>query len=197
MLYSNSMIHFKNVCLIAGNMLLIKGNHELFAQMYLQGNLDARQWILWGGRQTLTEINQLSSEQREELKTFICGLPLYKMITLTDKTLLLTHSGLDADNIIESDTRLDVEESIKMAAAKNEFQYLISNDIHSMPWGQIKKMEPYVVVGHVPAMRLNEDASCKIVHREKYMCIDTGAGFRETGGKMSCYRLDDGREFYV
>lgn len=145
----------------------------------------------------MTEINQLSSEQREELKTFICGLPLYKMITLTDKTLLLTHSGLDADNIIESDTRLDVEESIKMAAAKNEFQYLISNDIHYMPWGQIKKMEPYVVVGHVPAMRLNEDASCKIVHREKYMCIDTGAGFRETGGKMSCYRLDDGREFYV
>ncbi len=181
----------------AGNMLLLKGNHELFAQMYLQGRLDAGQWVLWGGRQTLTEINQLSSVQREELETFICGLPFYQIISTADKPLLLTHSGLDADHIIESDSRLDVEESIKTAAAKNEFNFLISNDIHYMPWGQIKKMDYYVVVGHVPAMRLNEDASCRIVHREKYMCIDTGAGFRDSGGKMSCYRLDDGKEFYV
>ena len=181
----------------AGNMLLLKGNHELFAQMYLQGELDARQWVLWGGRQTLTEINQLSSVQREELETFICGLPFYHIISTTDKPLLLTHSGLHADHIVESDSRLDVEESIKTAVAEDEFNFLISNDIHYMPWGQIKKMDYYVVVGHVPAIRLNEDASCRIVHREKYMCIDTGAGFRDSGGKMSCYRLDDGKEFYV
>ena len=181
----------------AGNMLLIKGNHELFAQMYLQGRLDPRQWILWGGRQTLTEISQLSLAQREELKTFLCGLPFYQIISTTDKTLLLTHSGLDADYLVESDNKLDVEESIKTAVANDEFKYLVSNDIHYMPWGQIMKMDYYVVVGHVPAMRLNEDASCNIVHTEKYMCIDTGAGFRDSGGKMSCYRLDDGREFYV
>lgn len=181
----------------AGKMLLIKGNHELFAQMYLQGRLDARQWILWGGRQTLAELGRLSSDQREELENFLCGLPFYQIITTADKTVLLTHSGLDADCIIESDSRLDVEESIKAAVAGDEFRYLVSNDIHYMPWGQIRKMDHYVIVGHVPAMRLNEDASCRIVHREKYMCIDTGAGFRDSGGKMSCYRLDDGREFYV
>lgn len=180
-----------------GSMLLLKGNHELFAQMYLEDKLDAGQWTAWGGKHTLTEINKLDPAEKEELKAFICRLPLYKIISVNNKTLLLTHSGLEADNIVESENRLDVEGSIRLAADKDEFRYLISNDIHYMPAGKIKRLDHFVVVGHVPTMGLNDDGSYHIVHREKYMCIDTGAGHRNAGGRMSCYRVDDGKEFYV
>ena len=180
-----------------GSMFLIKGNHELFAEMYLDGRLDAEQWIAWGGKNTLKDIEALGSEEKKELKVFISGLCHYKVLQGKEKTILLTHSGLDADHIVETESGLDVIASIDKALETDEFQYLISNDIHYMPAGQIKKMDIYTIVGHVPVMRLNEDGSCKIVQKKHYMCIDTGAAYREAGGRMSCYCLEDGTEIYV
>lgn len=45
----------------AGSMVLLKGNHELFAQMYLEDRLDAGQWSAWGGKHTLAEVNRLET----------------------------------------------------------------------------------------------------------------------------------------
>lgn len=180
-----------------GSMFLLKGNHELFAEMYLNGRLYAEQWIAWGGKNTLKEIEALGTEEKKELKVFISGLCHYKVIQENEKKILLTHSGLDANHIVETESGLDVIASIDEALAADEFQYLISNDIHYMPASQIKKMDIYTVVGHVPVMRLNEDGSCRILHKDHYMCIDTGAAFRESGGRMSCYCLEDGKEIYV
>lgn len=46
-------------------------------------------------------------------------------------------------------------------------------------------------------MRLNEGGSYRIVHRDRFMCIDSGAGHRKQGGKMSCYCIETAYEAYL
>lgn len=192
-----SLLSFIRENIKAGCMVLLKGNHELFAQMYMDGLLDAKTWISWGGEQTLKEIERLGVDERKELREFLASLEYFKTLQENGNKWLLTHSGLDADYIIETENKVNVIESIIVAVENNEFKYLISNDIHYLPFSKLQKMDCFVVVGHTPVMGLNEDGSCLILHKEKYMCIDSGSGYRKSGGKMSCYRIDDKKEFYV
>ena len=41
-----SLLEFMSDYLVDGSMQLIKGNHELFAQMYIEGSMSERQWII-------------------------------------------------------------------------------------------------------------------------------------------------------
>ena len=41
-----SLLEFMSDYLVDGSMQLIKGNHELFAQMYIEGRMSERQWII-------------------------------------------------------------------------------------------------------------------------------------------------------
>lgn len=109
-----------------------------------------------------------------------------------------TCSGISADVIAEDENgKIDIVRSIKRALDINEFDYLISNDLHYVPASLINRGNMFIVVGHVPVIRLNDDNSYNIIHRKNYMCVDTGAGHRSEGGKMSVYRVEDGTEVYL
>ncbi|MGN0496389.1 MAG: metallophosphoesterase [Lachnospiraceae bacterium] len=194
---SMELLSFVMKNIINGSMDLLKGNHELFAQMFLEKKLEAYQWIKWGGEQTYRDICKLTKQEKSELYDFLSGLKHYKVINSNGKRLVLTHSGLDADNIVLTDQKIDVVGSIEQAVCNDEFKYLTSNDLYYMPAGRLKCMDGYLIVGHIPTMKLNEDSSCNLYRNNYYMCIDTGAGFRDNGGKMSFYRLDDGKVFMI
>ncbi|WMC93915.1 calcineurin [Kineothrix sp. MB12-C1] len=180
-------------------MCLIKGNHELFAQMYLESRLEAKQWKLWGGVGTIREIEALTDFQLKELHGFLRDLEHYKIIDFSKyKKAVLTHSGLHADYIMGlADGEIDIVRSIERAVQEDEFDYLISNDLHYVPARLIDRINMFVIVGHVPVMSINDDNSYKIVHKKKYMCMDTGSGYRKDGGKISMYRIDDNTEYYI
>ena len=42
-----------------------------------------------------------------------------------------------------------------------------------------------------------DHGTARIYHGSRYTDIDTGNERRDAGGRISCLRLDDGREFYV
>lgn len=179
------------------NIFMIKGNHELFAQMYLSGQLDREQWIAWGGEHTANEVDALNDKDKKLLNEFILNLDYYFEIDVDGERWILTHSGLDADCLVLSDGKVKVKESIEKAIEENKFKYLVSNDIHYLPYSKTKILDHFMVVGHTPVMRLNEDGSYRIIHRDKFMCIDSGAGHRKQGGKMSCYCIETADEFYL
>lgn len=48
-------------------MCLIKGSHELFAQMYLENLLEVKQWKLWGGADTIRDIDRINMYARADI----------------------------------------------------------------------------------------------------------------------------------
>ena len=50
---------------------MIKGNHEIFAEMYMEGTLTERKWILFSGEATLRDLKSLNNGKRDELLDFI------------------------------------------------------------------------------------------------------------------------------
>jgi serine/threonine protein phosphatase 1 len=179
---------------------LLKGNHEHFCQMYLEGDLEPSLWSKWGGGETLKEIDLLSEKEKQNILSYIINLEYYKVIDTCYGETLLTHAGFWADAMVESQTeqgKIDVVSSLTKGLSLDEFQCLVSNDIHYIPAADRKRMDKFIICGHVPVMRLNENGSYKIYHHPRYMCIDSGAGHRESGGRLSCYRVEDQQEFYI
>ena len=61
------LLEFMSDYLVDGSMQLIKGNHELFAQMYIEGNMSERQWIIFGGGGTVRAIKRLNVDGQMKL----------------------------------------------------------------------------------------------------------------------------------
>ena len=58
------LLEFMSDYLVDGSMQLIKGNHELFAQMYIEGSMSERQWIIFGGGGTVRDIKRLNVDDQ-------------------------------------------------------------------------------------------------------------------------------------
>ncbi len=176
-------------------MYVIKGNHELFAQMYLEGRLEREQWNVWGGEATRREIHMISDEARDDLLQYLRGLPLIRRVQWGENHCILTHSGYHADYpILNADGTVDIEKSIQAAAAKDEFDYLVSTDLHYIP--AKLKFDRYLIVGHYPIGFYNHRKG-RIYKSRRYLDIDCGNAQRGEGGRLGCFRMEDEMEFYV
>ena len=174
---------------------VIKGNHELFAQMYLEGTLDGWQWDMWGGAVTRQEIDQLSMRNKDDLLDYLSNLPLYYPVRWGQTECVLTHSGYHADYpVYNQDGTINVKESIYEAASNSEFDYLISLDLHHIP--ARLEFDLYLIVGHYP-IGLYNHRNGKIYRNRRYIDLDCGNSYREEGGKLGCLRMEDGQEFYI
>ena len=178
-----------------GHLLMTKGNHELFAQYYLQGIFPGPTWSRFGGADTLREVAALSQAEKDDLIRTLDALPLYRILeSPVYGETVLTHSGLLHNQIVRTiDAQIDVPGSIEKAAQNELYNFLISDDIHYMPTRQLDHM---MIVGHVPNIFL-EKASYQIVRRKNLICIDSGAGFRSQGGKLCFYNLEEDRAYYA
>ena len=139
-------------------------------------------------------VNLLVNEIKD---MFLKGLPIYRNITIKDKSYFLTHSGYHADfEIIDPKTGLvNIQKSVDSAVAWDQEQYLFSNDIHYIP--QKIKFDKRIIVGHYATLFLAEYRQANIYYGDKYIDIDTGNERRNRGGRLACLRLNDGREYYV
>ena len=182
-----------------GCALMIKGNHELFAQMYMEGLLSEKEWTRFYGEATLDSLKKLDEEKREELLGFIKSLPLYiERETPLHKATVITHTGLMDDYLVtKSDDGIDVIASIEKAAVKDEYSLLISADIHYWGREQLRRLDKFIICGHVPTYQLGPEYTGKVLETRAYLNIDAGAGYREQGGRLACYRCEDGKAFYI
>ena len=192
----------ENLCLLDfiwknENIYLIKGNHEYLFERYLQGIVTAEIWDACGGTATRREVDRLSVDKKADILMFLKGLPIYRNITIKDKSYFLTHSGYHADfESIDPKTGLvDIQKSVDGAVAWDQEQYLFSNDIHYIP--QKIKFDKRIIVGHYATLFLTEYRQANIYYGERYIDIDTGNERRNKGERLACLRLNDGKEYYV
>lgn len=179
------------------NVCLIKGNHEYLFERYLQGTITASLWDTCGGSATRSEEDSLPEEKKTELLAYLKALPIYKIITVKGEQYFLTHSGYNADYAVrDPETGLiDIRKSVDQAAAADMERYLFSDDIHFIPASV--RFDRKIIVGHYPVILLPDHGTARIYYGSRYTDIDTGNERRGAGGRLSCLRLDDGREFYV
>lgn len=60
-------IELLELVLSQSNVSLLLGNHEMFAIMYLSGELSQDDWIRFGGQDTLSEILKMNPTQKDKL----------------------------------------------------------------------------------------------------------------------------------
>ncbi|WP_162607553.1 metallophosphoesterase [Lachnoclostridium sp. An181] len=177
------------------NIVLLKGNHELFAEMYLDGSISGRRWDSWGGKSTRKELDKLSSKEAEELQDYFYWLPKMEKITCEGKQWILTHTGyVYGCSAYNENGTINTEKTIQKAMAKNEFNYLTSNDLYEM--NPEKEWDTTLIVGHYPVglMRKNEGI---VTFEKNYINLDAGNGYRSKGGRLACYCLETGEVWYV
>lgn len=178
------------------NICLIKGNHEFLCERYLNGTISALVWDSCAGINTRREVDALTKEEKKELYKFLNNLPIYKQIQVGENEYFLTHSGYNAEVCIKNEDGLvDIEASVKEAAEQNLERYLFSDDIHCIPASV--KFDKKIIVGHYPTIFLEDCRKATIFYGEKYIDVDTGNERRERGGRLSCLRMEDRKEFYV
>ena len=182
-----------------GDALMLKGDHELMAQMYLEGTLNESQWIKSYGEGTINGIKKLDKEKQEEMLAFIKKLELYTEADIPKygKTVI-THTGLKSGNlIVKPDGAIDVVSSIAAALENDEHGFLNSADIHYWGHERLEKLDRFIICGHVPSYQLGPEFIGKIFRSKRYMDVDAGAGYRERGGQLACYSVEEDKEYYI
>lgn len=163
------------------NITLLKGNHEkMFEEAIETGNYNL--WYCNGGQITHYSLLKEGFDKEILIYNYIKRLPIIKVV---DK-FILVHAGLKFSGDYNS---LELE------------QFLNQDEQNSL-WtrdniGAEKQYKDYTVVcGHTPIQAiLNNSDSPQILKRFGTIYIDCGCCFQ--GGKLSCLRLDDMKEFYI
>lgn len=163
------------------NIIALKGNHELMFQEFYENNLDFNysDWKFNGAARTKKSMYKENVSMSEFYK-FVKELPFIKVVD----GFILTHSTVFVDSY---SSLLPINEFIK--SQDEEYCLWIRSNIGG------KTYRDYIhVYGHTPVQTIKE--GCRdIIRINNNYYIDCGACFE--GGKLSCLRLDDLKEFYV
>ncbi len=178
------------------NVFTLLGNHELMALDcldFLQTELtDASLdlltyetmdnlylWELNGCKSTLDEFRSIDNEQREAVIDFLKDLYTYVELEVNGNDYLLVHAGLG-----------------NFSPGKKMDEYTV----HELVWergdyGKRYFKDKTVICGHTPTLIIEGNKKPGyIYYRSGNIVLDCGACFE--GGRLSCLRLDDGKEYY-
>lgn len=185
-------------CRLEENVTLLKGNHELFMQHYLEGSPWLREhWKSWGGNTTLRELEQTPEEKKEEYLQYLQGLPHWKCLRVNETDYFLTHSGFSveiAEPVMREDGKINIEESVRLFVKLDEWAYLVSDDLHFLPASIT--FDRYIICGHYPTLEYRAEGG--VYRTPKFTDIDCGCAWKQPSPhrRMACLCLDTGEVVY-
>ncbi len=200
--YSLELLSYISQFLKTGSMILLKGNHEMYALRYLSGNLSGTMWDAFGGETTRRQVDVLMPSTQSALRRFLECLPFFLTIdTPAFGKSILVHSGLDQKHLIfqktDTNTVIDVISSIEAAYHADASHFLTRTDILDLPDTTLEALDHYIIFGHFPTFHLNGGKRSEAFITPYYMDIDCGSGYREDGGWLCCYCIENDEFFYV
>lgn len=185
-------------CRSERNVTLLKGNHELFMQRFLEGSPRLLEhWRFWGGDTTQRELEQISEEQRKEWLGYLQKLPHFHSLQVNGKDYLLTHSGFSTEiaaPVMAEGGKIDIEASIRKFVRMDEWEYLVSDDLHFLPASV--RFDRYIICGHYPTLEYREEGGIYVT--PVFTDIDCGCAWKlpSPHRKMACLCLDTGKVVY-
>ena len=176
------------------NMIPILGNHEFTAAVCLPwlmeevtdqnlAKLDDTQlaalseWITNGGGPTLRSLQQLSTEERQDILEYLQEMELYAEVEAGGSRFVLTHAALE---------NFDPEKPLDA--------YELQDFLFGRPKPEaVYYPDKILVFGHTPTRLLG--GQDRILRRETMIDIDCGCVFQ--GGRLGCLCLNTLEEFYI
>lgn len=170
------------------NIKMLKGNHEdmllkcrgIFDKSRTLNRdeiLELNSYLSNGGNVTVKSLEQLGNKERSQILDYLDSLPLYAEITCGGKHYILVHGGLD--NFSYRRKLCDYyDDEILWARPKPDEEYFKTKT---------------VILGHTPTCCYGENNRGKIIYKNTWINIDTGAAY---GYAPVILRLDDMKEFY-
>lgn len=168
------------------------GNHEdMMLGLY---NDDEKVFLNWtracnGGDVTFKQYQQLSVEERDEIKTYLHQAPLYKIVQINNHNYLLLHAGIQVAEYETIEDALGVQTRRDMLWIREAF------------YKAEGLMDCTIVFGHTPTRIIHGEDKIWYSHKQgnngtyiDKIGIDCGS---YESSKLACLRLDDLKEFYV
>lgn len=169
------------------NVYPIAGDHDYIAARMLHGFdrmlreggtpdpdyiAEMTAWVKDGGQPTLDAFRGLDQDEREGVLDYLGDLPLFEEFTVNGTDYLMVHAGIAG---------------YRKGTDPDDYQ---PEDFFSeVPDAEYPLVEgKTLIVGHV------RTKSGKIERGEGSIFLDCGV---ETGGRLGCLRLEDGKEFYA
>lgn len=165
------------------NIKLLMGNHEQFCMLsFLEENY-MQYWMEAGGYSTFAQLQERGVEYVYDFLNYLTSLPSYAI----QDSFILVHAGI---KVIEDINNIEL-----LMAAQNTDSLLWDRDFVESN----KYVEGYTVVcGHTPTTNyMQYDKKASIIYRMGKILIDCGAHYSNAGGRLSCLRLNDFKEFYI
>lgn len=197
------------------NVRVLMGNHEDLMLAYFDDPNDRihkSDWMINGGWVTLSDLLELTADERNEMLTWVAGLPRWDWARLNGVTYILVHAGLNLRvsapkkwDDVSLASYLNAQDPDDLVWIRDEF------------WGARAGLSgrdgtgPIVVAGHTPTPYLarmtrrldrnpvGEDGLARMVRvgaAADRWDIDAGAAGGAGYGQVLMLRLDDGEEFY-
>lgn len=129
-----------------------------------------------GGDITLKQFKELPYEERFDLLDYLKDFELYDVVDVGDKTFILSHTGN-----VDSNKKLSEHSVEELVFGRADYDKQVFQDPNV-----------YLVSGHTPTLAITGEP--EIYYKNNNINIDCGAAF---GGRLSCLRLDDLKEFYI
>lgn len=174
------------------NIEFIIGNHEdMMCSIYNGNEKFFNNWLREcnGGKITLDQYNALEESMKLKIEKFLKEAPLYKLIEVKGKKIILVHAGIKTFN------NLSLEDLIKNQTRRDIIW--IRDEFTKNPC----RKDVTVIFGHTFTESLCNE------HRIWYSYInENGKMFNDKIGidcgsyeskKLGCLRLDDMKEFYI
>ena len=137
-------------------------------------------WFHNGGELSLMDFLCLDEKQMQTAWDYMCAMPLYQEIEVSNQKFVLLHGGLEN---FSPDRALEDYTSDEILWYRPELDTVYFPD-------------KYVVFGHTPVQLLtNKKIPAKIYRKGNLIDLDCGCVYR--GGRLGCLCLDTMEEFYA
>lgn len=174
------------------NAKMLLGNHEhMMMQAYFHQCDDdmyekcVARWHRNGCEVTVKGLDSLNENEKKEVYDFVDSLPLNYYIKVNGRNYLLVH-GFPAELYGIREAKILPGCDVKTFAV---WERMTRYDV--MPEGKT------VIFGHTSTPNYQNVFPPRIWYGNRMIGIDCGGGYGEDeGGRISCLRLDDMKEFY-
>ncbi len=173
-----------------GKGCLLKGEQELFFQMYIESKITAKDWDKLHGHTTRVEVDHLSMLEKYEYLNILNKLDYFRTINTPYENTVLSHSGINTDYcVLNGKTdKIDVERTIQYAISENEYKYLISKGMNQVPGTVLRRLDKYIICGS-RNRGARKALPSTVLKTDYYMDLCTS--------NLACYCVEKDKTYYV
>ena len=163
--------------------VFIRGNHDIWYELWLHGNKADSIWLHHGGKATIESYKKLEDEARHDHLDFFAKLQNY---VVDEANRLFIHAGystLDGPDYEFRDGRYYWDRSLWQSALKLELKGGLTVD----EYPPVFRLYNEIFIGHTPTIFYDIDVPIKALNIRN---VDTGAGF---DGKLTALEINTGQ----